>query len=125
MNGNSTDVFLFYWEIHKTTGSWVKDGSSACTLNASGTYTPTGQAVTLGNTTTPHIIFQSITAQGGLGGATLYPVPFSPTDGYVGQLGDNTSAEVALLNTVNGTAPTWSTPQENAITTGVCAEAFY
>lgn len=123
-----TGVYLSYWEIKKPSGSWTLDsGSPQCTLNSTGTYLPSGQALTLNNTSTPHVIFQSITSEGGVGGVTLFPWQYNVfgSEAYIGGVGGNFGSDVALLNTKNGSAPTWSTAEENTITTGVCAEAFY
>lgn len=129
MTGNSTSVYFSYWEVHKPTGSWTLDsGSPACTLNSSGTYTPAGQVLTFNNTILPHIEFQSITASGGVGGATNYPWQFNSGSLYVGQMGGapaNISADLAILNTTNNVTTVWTTPEENTMTTGVCGEAFY
>ena len=131
MTANAATTYFSFWELSKS-GTWTQDtGGPQCTLNGTGTYTPSGQALTLNNTTTPHAIFQSIVAEGGLGGVTLFPWIWNDianSQGYSGGVGPSTAsggADVLLLNTKNGSAPTWSTAEENTITTGVCAEAFY
>ncbi len=130
MSGSGIRVALDYWEIHQTSGSWTYD-TSGCTNNASGNNLPTGEALTLNDTTHPHVIFQTIVDSGGVSGATLYPWTTnggSPTlyngtiaTDYLGYF----ASDMLRLDTTDGTAPTWAFPEIAPAATGVCADAYY
>jgi len=130
MTGTSSNVGISYWEIHKTSGSWTED-TLGCTLNAADNSFPLGEALTLNNTTSPHVVFQDIVASGGLGGVTYYPWTMnggSPSL-YVGELQALTNSfasDVALLNTTSAPQPVWIFPGNSpGNSTGVCADAYY
>ena len=122
-------VALSYWQIHKPSGTWTSD-IYGCTSNSSGTNFPSGKALTLNNTTSPHVIFQSLIDSGGVASVTYYPWTNnggSPT-AYVGSTyggNDNFGSDVALLNTLSGSAPIWEYPTASPGATGVCADAYY
>lgn len=127
-SGTNQGAVVSYWEINKTSGSWVND-TYGCTANSSGLYHVPGQTLTLNNTTANHVIFQTLADSGGVTGVTNYPWTMnggSPSAYYgsVAGLTGNFGSDVALLNTVDGSAPNWDYPI-SAAATGVCADAYY
>lgn len=128
-NGSGFGAVLSYWELSKPSGPWRFD-TSGCTSNASGTDSPSGQALTLNETVDVHAIFQFILNSGGVSGVTLYPWTNNggnPTayNGSTTGGNDNFGSDVVRLNTKDGSAPVWEYPFGSTTPTSVCADAYY
>ena len=130
MTGSATSaVSTSYYQIHKTSGSWLLDTNGA-TANAATNNYPPGQALTLTNTSANHVCFQSIVDQGGISGVTYYPYTFnagSPSayNGETGGAGDEYAADNVLLNTISTPTPIYSYPGTGRPVTGVLGDCYY
>lgn len=102
MSGSSNVSFTVS-EVASASGSFVLDAQGSATNAAS--YNPKGVTVTV--TGTNDVIFQAAFVPGGTSSVSSY------TQGNLNFL-NNDGAQVARLNTADGTAPTWINEQNNA-----------
>jgi len=119
MSGTA-NISYAYYEVSRTSGSFVLDQAAATNNGGVGTGYVTGQALS-SLSGTNDVIFAAGVGEGGFSSMTLYPLPnyflFTPSGGgYAGTTG-------MQLNSTNGTAPIYTYPAET-VATGVAAVAF-
>ncbi|MFZ1973358.1 MAG: hypothetical protein WAU89_10965 [Candidatus Acidiferrales bacterium] len=111
MSSNSTKMAFGWYEVHRTSGSFLLDTENSTATSSLPDNFPSGQALTLGGTN--EVIFQIEGSVGGISTVTLYPQAYTFNLGNLfidgGAAGYFVGGAV-LLNTANGSAPTYTYP---------------
>ena len=118
MSSSSVNGFVLY-EVSRSSGSFVLDAIGTSQRTAS--FLPLGQGLTLSGT--DDVIFQGIMDGGGAWPSSPNRYPYYWSNNAYGNnfLAENASSAM-LMDTANGTAPTWYNPQNSV--TAVHAVAF-
>lgn len=115
-NPGTTNMGFGYFEISRTSGSFLLDTVAAVT-RVTGNYLPTGAGLTL--TGTNDVIIHGYAASGGISDVQFYPQPYSTiTNSFlvVGAAQSFAIGNSILFNTTNGTAPVLAYPADgNAV----------
>jgi hypothetical protein len=127
-----TNAIFSWWEDACATGAWATDGTGGNNLNSASNF-PSGITQTL-NGTYPDALFQVILDQGGIAGATIYPLVRngpdtgtgdSLTNGLLtGPTLDFFASELSLINSYDGAPPVYAYPLGTPEPSAVTGEAY-